>query len=199
MAVKMRKVGRKRWSHKMNIFLCSSSGQGAMTSLRWTVHSDKPFGLPWSKRLQLMLLQKYKWWWCKLSFPGAEGGFDPILSFLGEELREMNSLSYGNMTNRAGCYGKNLANTIIPLSVKLLQSCLTICSPMDCSPPGSSVYGIIQARILEWVIISTSRRSSRPRDRTHVSCIIGRFFATLTAKKHYSRLPPEKNEWDKLL
>ena len=69
-----------------------------------------------------MLLQKYKWWWCKLSFPGAGGGFDPILSFLDEELREMNRLSYGHMINRAGCYGKNLANTIIPLSVKLLQS-----------------------------------------------------------------------------
>ena len=42
---------------------------------------------------------------------------------------------------------------------------------MDCSPRGSSVYGISQARILEWVAISYSRGSSRPRNRTHVSCI----------------------------
>ena len=47
---------------------------------------------------------------------------------------------------------------------------------MDCNPPGSSVHGILQARILEWVAISFSRGPSRPRDRTLVSCIAGRFF-----------------------
>ena len=56
------------------------------------------------------------------------------------------------------------------------QSCLTLCDPMDCSPPGSSVYGIFQARILEWVAISFSRRSSRPRDQTRVLCVAGRCF-----------------------
>ena len=50
------------------------------------------------------------------------------------------------------------------------------CNPMDCSPPGYSVYGILQARRLEWVAISLSRGSSRPRDRTQVSGIAGRFF-----------------------
>ena len=50
--------------------------------------------------------------------------------------------------------------------------------PMDFSPPGSSVHGILQARILEWVAISFSRGSSRPRDQTLVSCIAGRFFTT---------------------
>ena len=49
------------------------------------------------------------------------------------------------------------------------QSCLTLFNPMDCSPPGSSVRGILQARRLEWVAISFSRGSSRLRDRTHVS------------------------------
>ena len=44
------------------------------------------------------------------------------------------------------------------------QSCLTLCDPMDCSPLGSSVHGSLQARILEWVAISYSRRFSRPRD-----------------------------------
>ena len=48
---------------------------------------------------------------------------------------------------------------------------LTLCDPMGCSPPGSSVHGISQARILEWVAISLSRESSRHSDRTHVSCI----------------------------
>ena len=48
--------------------------------------------------------------------------------------------------------------------------------PMDCSPPGSSVHGILQARILEWVAIYVSRASSRPRDQTQLSCIAGEFF-----------------------
>ena len=49
--------------------------------------------------------------------------------------------------------------------------CQTLCNPMDCSLPGSSVHGIFQARILEWVAISSSRGSSQLRDQTHVSCI----------------------------
>ena len=56
------------------------------------------------------------------------------------------------------------------------QLCLTLCDAMDCSPPGSSIHGIFQTRILEWVAISFSRGSSRPRDRTRVSCTAGRFF-----------------------
>ena len=51
------------------------------------------------------------------------------------------------------------------------QSCLTLFDPTDCSPPGSSVYGISKARILEWAAISSSRVSSQPRDQTHISCI----------------------------
>ena len=51
----------------------------------------------------------------------------------------------------------------------------TFCSPLDCSPPGSSVHGILQARILEWVAMPFSRGSSQTRDRTWVSCIVGRF------------------------
>ena len=58
------------------------------------------------------------------------------------------------------------------------QSCPTLCDPMDCNPSGSSVPGIFQARILEWVVISFSRGSSQPRNRTHISCIPGRFFTT---------------------
>ena len=57
---------------------------------------------------------------------------------------------------------------------ELAQSCPTLCDPMDCSLPGSSVRGILQARVLEWIAISFSRRSSRPRDQTRVSRIAGR-------------------------
>ena len=59
---------------------------------------------------------------------------------------------------------------------EVAQSCLTLCDPVDCSPPGSSIHGILQARILEWVAISSSRGSSWPRDQTQVSRIAGRCF-----------------------
>ena len=59
---------------------------------------------------------------------------------------------------------------------EITQSCLTLCDPVDCSPPGSSAHGILQARILEWVAISFSKGSSQPRDRTQVSRIAGRCF-----------------------
>ena len=52
---------------------------------------------------------------------------------------------------------------------ELLQSCLTLCNPMDCSPPGSSVHGVLQARVLDLVAMSSSRGSSWPRDQTRVS------------------------------
>ena len=59
---------------------------------------------------------------------------------------------------------------------EVAQSCLTLCDPMDCNLLGFSIHGILQARILEWIAISFSRESSRPRERTWVSCIGGRCF-----------------------
>ena len=64
----------------------------------------------------------------------------------------------------------------VGVKVLVAQLCPTLCDLMDCSPPGSSVHAILQARILEWVVISFSRKSSRPRDRTQVFRIAGRFF-----------------------
>ena len=66
---------------------------------------------------------------------------------------------------------------------EVVQSCLTLCDPMDCSPTDSSIHGIFQARILEWVAISFSRRSSWPRDRIQVSCIAGRHFPIWTTRE----------------
>ena len=57
------------------------------------------------------------------------------------------------------------------LCTKSLQSCPTLCDPRDCSPPASSVHGILQARILEWVAVPSSRGSSHPGDQTRVSYI----------------------------
>ena len=63
---------------------------------------------------------------------------------------------------------------------EVTQSCPTLCDPTDCNLPGFSIHGIFQARILEWVAISFSRGSSRPRDRTQVSRIVGRCFCRLS-------------------
>ena len=58
------------------------------------------------------------------------------------------------------------------------QLCLTLCDPMDWSPPDSSIHGIFQAKILEWVAMPFSRGFFQPRDWTQVSCIAGRFFTS---------------------
>ena len=63
------------------------------------------------------------------------------------------------------------------------QSCLTAGNPTDCSPPGSSVHGILQARVLEWVAIPFSKGSSHPRDGTWASCTAGRFFTAWATKE----------------
>ena len=66
-------------------------------------------------------------------------------------------------------------------SAKSLQSCPTLCDPIECNSPGSSVHGILQARIMDWVAMSSFRGSSPPRDQTQVSmslALAGRFFTT---------------------
>ena len=75
-------------------------------------------------------------------------------------------------------YTLNVAQNLKLLKGKMLvaQSCLTLCDCMDCSLPGSSVHGILQARILEWVAIFSSRGSSLCRDQIWLSRVTGRFF-----------------------
>ena len=87
------------------------------------------------------------------------------------------------------------------------QSCPTLCDPMDCSPPGSSsVHGILQARILEWVVISFSWRSSPPRiefESLTTPALAAGFFLPLeaTGKSHMSYMMPgnvegrRRREW----
>ena len=70
----------------------------------------------------------------------------------------------------------NNGRMLLCVCVLIVQSCLTLCNPMHCSPPGFSVHDILQARILEWVAISFSRGSSQPRDGTWVSDVAGRLF-----------------------
>ena len=75
---------------------------------------------------------------------------------------------------------------------EVAQSCPTLCYCVDCSQPGSSVHGILQARILEWVAISFSRGSSPPRDWTQVSRIAGRRFWGRSIKVEKCRM---KRRW----
>ena len=63
------------------------------------------------------------------------------------------------------------------------QSFPTLCDPMDCSPPVSSVHGILQARILEWVAIPFSREAPRPKGQTWGALIAGRFFTTRATRE----------------
>ena len=66
---------------------------------------------------------------------------------------------------------------------------------MDCSPPGSSVHGILQARLLEWVAISSSRGSSQPRDQTQASQIAGGFFTVWDTKEAPCKIRALKMEF----
>ena len=66
---------------------------------------------------------------------------------------------------------------------EVVQSCPTLCDPMEYSLQGSSVHRIFQAGVLEWVAISFFRASSRPRDRTQVSCVSGRHFTVWATRE----------------
>ena len=72
--------------------------------------------------------------------------------------------------------------TCVSLKVKVAQSCLTVWDPMDWGLPGSSVHGIIQARILEWVCVPFSRESPQPREWTQASLTAGKFFTSWTTR-----------------
>ena len=74
------------------------------------------------------------------------------------------------------------------------QSCPTLCDPMDCSLPGASIHGIFQAIVLEWIAISFSRGSSRPRDRTQVSHIIDRRFTVWATREVCIGSSSQKND-----
>ena len=72
--------------------------------------------------------------------------------------------------------------TLCAVLCLIAQACTTLCNPVDCSPPGSSVHGILQSRITEWVAMASSRVSSQPRDQIKVSRIAGRFFTVWAGK-----------------
>ena len=100
---------------------------------------------------------------------------------------------------------RNKATMCVCMRAKSLQLCLTLWDPTDYSPPGSSVQGILQTRILEWVAMPSSRVSSWPRGRTHISCgscIADRFFTAQPPGKIWKlaydpAIPPLGIYWEK--
>ena len=99
------------------------------------------------------------------------------------------SLAHQNVsTLRAGRASNTVSHDWLKSESEVTQSCPTLYNPMDCSPPGSSIHGIFQATILEWVVISFSRRSSQPKDQTRVSCIVGD--SLLSEPPGKSQVPP---------
>ena len=108
-----------------------------------------------------------------------------LIHFISYKVRESKWLSRN--THQIHFFCKYLHNQVVycnsflyylvqKVKVLITWSCPTLCDPTECSPPGSSVHGILQERILEWVAISFPKGTSWPRDQTWVSCIAFRFF-----------------------
>jgi len=123
---------------------------------------------PWSRKwefIPVFLLEK---------FHGQRslGGYSPW----GHKESDMTESDSGILSRR------DKALTLCNNLELAAQPCLTLCDPVDCGLPGSSVHGILQTRILEWEAIPFSRGSSWPKDGTRISFIVGRFFTIWATK-----------------
>ena len=121
-----------------------------------------------------------KEWWHKLDCKALKR----------KEVIQSKSIKYTNIKKklivniyRTSLCAKHCPEHLTYIEVQVAQLCPTLCGPMDCSVPGSSVHGILQARILEWVAVPFSRGSSQPRDWIQVSCIACRFFTVWAARE----------------
>ena len=136
----------------------------------------------WSLRLHTLVdLCAFAWssfWWMLLP---PKSAWEIIVTYLVSHLWHLDShIQDGSLPLLFSQNILFLLFILLPLYLGLVaKSCPTLCDPMDCSLPDSSVHGILQARILDWVAISSSRGSSRSRNRTQVHCIAGRLYLTL--------------------
>ena len=113
------------------------------------------------------------------------------VSFYLESRRGLSSFLFFTSPVSNGQASGTAENSLRLVVSSALRRMQLFCNPTDCSPPGSSVRGILLARILEWVAIPFSRGSSQPKDRTHISlgfCTVGRFFTTEPSGKPYRAL-----------
>ena len=143
------------------------------------------------RSVRALLSVKAPWWWCEslylllqniqlgirraMSWNHVSGTVPPLLVVT--DIIQLSSFSPHNVKKKVislkncPCLFHHRFSSYPSLSCMRAQLCPTLCDPMDCSPSGSSVHGIFQARILHWLAISFSRGSSWPRDQTHVSGI----------------------------
>ena len=127
----------------------------------------------------------------------GEGSGDREELVIGWFLTSMRFHFYFLARSAEGCGGdgkhvRHLSFIMWKVKVLVAQLCLTLCDSMDSSLPGSSVHGILQARIREWVAMPSFWRSSQPRDRTQVAHIAGGFFTvwdTREAQEYWSGCP----------
>ena len=129
----------------------------------WTRLSDFTFTFTFT-----FMHWRRKWQPTPVFFPGESKGRGSLACCDSWGHKESDTTERLNWKRSVICFYKTLSEVV--------QLCPTLCNPMDCSLPGSSVHGIFQARILEWVAISFYRISAQPRDWTQASCIVGRCF-----------------------
>ena len=142
---------------------------------------------------------------CPWDFPNKNTGVDCHALLQGIFLTQESNLCLLRLPELAGKFFTSSATwEALSKCVLVAQSCLTLCNTMDCSPPGSSVCGIFQARILEWVAIPFSKGSSQPRDWTCVSCIAGHSLPSEPGSNPHPQHwkcgvlttgPPGKSQW----
>ena len=170
--------------------------------MSWRTHSSiLAWKIPWTEEpgvLQPMGLQRVRYDWACMHVPFMYLFSHLLISVYAQRY----SFSYFELKKKIGpcctSWGSQFpsqelspgynsesskSNTRPPVKGLVIQSCLTLCDPMECSTPGFSVHGILQAGILEWVAIPFSRGSSWPRDQTQVSCVAGRFFTVLAIRE----------------
>ena len=134
----------------------------------WSVAHQAPLSMGLSR-------QEY---WSGLPFPSPGDLPDPGIK---NAYLASHSLAGGSLPTAPS--EAHLIACVVVCCVLVAQSCLTLCNPMVCSPPGFSVHGILQARTLEGIVIPFSRGTFQPRDQTLVSCIAGRFFTICATGK----------------
>ena len=138
---------------------------------KWTVHIL--FVIPWTVAHQTRLSMEFsrQEYWSRKPFPSPGDLSNPRIKPRSPALQAVSLPAEppGKPFSYCRC--------------SVTQSSLTLCNPMDCSLPGSSVHRILQARILERVAIPFSRGSFQPKDRTWVSCVADRFFAVWATRE----------------
>ena len=147
---------------------------------QWLI-SEKKICLQWRRCRFDPYVRKIPCRRAQLPTPADRGAWRPIVHGVAQSQTQLKQSSVH--THMASLPGLCLVYVVVVVVVQLLSLIQLFCNPMDCSPPGSSIHGISQARILKWVTILFSRGSSQPRDQTHISWITGRLFIIETPGK----------------